>query len=523
MMEVAKQDQRFSAIEVASMVLLAAIFFLSAYFYVSDFPILRRYLFGLETSAGLAEIGRLKMSSGKVRRQRANQAEFENISENAPLYNLDTVVTGSDVRAQIKLDDGGVLDLAPSTMVKLAFSSKFSLSGVTRQANVELVSGSVSGEAKKENIVVTTRTGTRTSFKDSPKLVIQEKVAAPKKIELPVSPVVNPVPAPAPSLIVTRPEPSPSVEAPPPKPVPITVSGAYPAPGEALSVPDGSTRPIREITLSWRSSAAGVPVRLRVYLRESGANQRRQVLDTETKSRLGSNPVRLTLKKPGNYSWEVVDLTAQTTVLSSDFSLKPEYEAIQLQNVLVGGKDTRSSEVKDKVIKDFGGITLRWVPYNEARRYTVAVYRDPQAPRPEVTREVDSPEFTINKNKVSSGRLFYRVSTLLPSGFKVSSRMDTFEFTFAPPGLVLPVGGARISSASAQSVLFTWKKTNYTQAYEIELARDPAFNSIALKQRVKDNFHPIPMPEPGLYYWRVRSISETSMSPPSPANSLQVR
>lgn len=526
-MDAARQTARFRPWELALLAMLGAVFCGSSYFYLTDFPILRTYVFGLQPAGSLLQIGTLQIASGRVRRQEAGESEFRNIAVGTPLYNLDTIVTGADVRAEILLKDGGRIELAPSTMVKLQFDAGLSLAGITRRANVQLVSGAVSGEAKSHNIVVTTTSGKKTSFRESPKLVIEEKQAPPLKL----APALRPVPVPsatlaaAPAPVMATPSPSPTLEA--SKPESIQLSGLMPAPGERLSVPAGSPSARRELRISWKTSAPRLPLTLRIFLQEA-QGRRRQVLETSVANRSGSGVFLASLKKPGGYDWEFRDPRDGSLLHQSSFALDADFEAIDLLNPLVGGMELKSNQLQGRITKDFGGVTLRWKPYAGARRYRVRLFRDASAREQLLDREVDTSQYTFNRNKVYTGKVFYQVAAELPSGFRVKSRLDHYEFVFMPPELVMPLNGATLSSGPGPggapgSILFTWKKTLFTENYELEVASDQGFSKPLFKKKVQENFLAIPTPDSGAYYWRVRSISQGAVSQPSSPHALVIR
>ncbi len=531
---IAAQDEadgfRFKLWEIFLLVLFAGIFSASLYVYVTDFPLIRKYVFGMQDSGSAVEVGVLTTSSGRIRRQKASQSEFQNIDQGAVLFNQDTIVTGPEVKAVITLKEGGRIELGPSTMVKLAFDAGLSLGGITRQANVQLVAGAVSGEAQGQKIVVTTSTGKKTSFGESKSTpIVEEAPAVPTKIDLPVSAVplamgggntsipAVPIAAPAP------PQPPPTVA----KALPVGVSDLMPSAGEVLALAPKAPLPEREIKLAWKTSTPTARLKLRLSLIEADGDKD-EVLEQEVSAQGGVAQATALLKRPGDYEIELYDPEVKETVRRSRFRLRPDFEGIDTLPPLVAGSEIQDNRIKDKLIKDFGGVTLRWKPYAAAKQYTVKIYREPQALKPLLERVVDEPQYTFNKNKVYNGRIYYRIFASLKSGFVASSKTDSFQFVFLPPQLVLPANGASVSSKPAStgtpaSVLFTWQKTHFTEFYQLEVATDEGFGRTILTKKLRENFLAIPTPEVGTYFWRVRSLSQGAASQPSPANTLIVQ
>lgn len=75
-----------------------------------------------------------------------------------------------------------------------------------------------------------------------------------------------------------------------------------------------------------------------------------------------------------------------------------------------------------------------------------------------------------------------------------------------PPALVSPRPAGK---QSVGSVTFAWAQPLGVQGYALEVARDAAFTQrVALVDAVSADSHSLPLPEPGRYHWRVRSIAD---------------
>ncbi|CAK9253092.1 unnamed protein product [Sphagnum jensenii] len=83
------------------------------------------------------------------------------IKKDEPVFQNDTIITGSEGSVTLKLNDGGVIELGPQTMVKLQIESSFNLTGISRTTHIDVVSGQVSGKAAptgKSKVVIETTT-----------------------------------------------------------------------------------------------------------------------------------------------------------------------------------------------------------------------------------------------------------------------------------------------------------------------------------------------------------------------------
>ncbi len=267
---------------------------------------------------------------------------------------------------------------------------------------------------------------------------------------------------------------------------------------------------------------------LRAVLREAGG---KVVHRADLRVQRGKASVAFTVKAPGAYAWEVLptaearaSAAAGKPLARGPFRVRAEFVAIEPLDPLVSGRGLSSNALsEDVVIKDFD-ISLRWKRYGDVDQYRIRLLRTPDAARPLLEKTVSGTEYKLNKDKVYSGRIFYQVSAALPGGFVAVSEPASFAFDFLPPIPVTPASGSRISlariAAGTNSVLLTWQKTNFTEAYQIEIAADAAFTKTIVKQKVSENFFLLDAPELGRYWWRLRSLARGAVSTPSKVHEL---
>jgi hypothetical protein len=139
---------------------------------------------------------------------------------------------------------------------------------------------------------------------------------------------------------------------------------------------------------------------------------------------------------------------------------------------------------------------------------------------------VDDNEYSLNKDKIYTGSIHYRIFAPLDNGFVAMSTLAPFRFDFLPPTLVLPTDKAALSrkglSREGNRILLTWQKTSFTKTYEIQVARDRGFRDVLVSNRTVENFFVIETPPQGTYFWRVRSVADGVASPPSTPNELVI-
>ena len=494
--------------------IIGSVFLFGAAFvlYVADIPV-RNFLPGISREELRNQIGVVASKQGTVRRESSGETEFKAIEQNAAVFNEDTIVTSAEGAATLELAEGGTVELGPASMVKMAFESRWSLGGITRHASVDVVSGQVTGRAEKRDLVI--RSAGRTV--SIPKNTAQ--VVKPKPVVLPLY-----TPTPKPSLIAAAkvtpvavptiaPPPPPPSPPPPPPPEPSLITWVSPVSGTRFHVEKDSPKAEISVGFQWQVTPADRQFTLVIRKAEESDPVLKQVISPAQ----GVARYAWTGREPGEYSWELVpaDNKPLAKPVTGRLSLDPEFEAIRIVDPLVSGEKRVSNLMSGKQYRadavDFA-ITLKWQPYAGAEGYRLAVGTSSDLKKAVVNRKMSSTEYLLNKGRVFTGRIYYKVSAILPSGFVATSPVARFSFEFLPPILTRPADKASVAlekgKGAETGVLFAWQKTHFTQRYEIQVSRDEKFTSLLINKVKNENFHFLNSPAPGRYWWRVRSIAK---------------
>ncbi len=510
----------------------------SLFMYVSDFPLLRHYVLGLEQvePAG-SRVGTLESATGKVRRQRAADSEFLSVDSGATLENGDTLVTDSGASASVLLDDGGRIQLSSDTMVQLSFDNKVSIGGIKRQASIQLVTGSVSGKGRDEAIVVKTVTGKTATLSQSAEQMIREEKVVPRKVEV-IAPVI-PIEVLAPSLpvaevvreeapqkveLVAVPSPTPS---PTPRPSPrmtaARISEVLPAPGARISPAAEASAQGIPVRLSFRSSREGARFQVRVkntanWIGGTLANERVRAQNSEV-------VVPILLEKPGNYEWSIEDLDAGKSVGTFEFLVTDQIEALDPPTGKIEGLRANSNRFTGKRLDEFPGIELSWEAVEGAESYEITIFADKGGRKRLASASTRETRHLYSKGAFPRELFFYRVSARLSNGLIKSSPLAPYRVKFLAPDPVEPTSGKVFTIVEGRPlrVLLTWRRTNFTRNYRIEVARASNFSGEIRAWKTSENYFNFKPAEPGDYYWRVRAVGEGVTSAPSSSRKITVR
>jgi hypothetical protein len=437
----------------------------------------------------------------------SEELEFKMIQKESFLYDLDTIVTGGDSTAVIGLEDGSSIELGPNTMIRLAFDTQVFSSGISRTGTVEVLTGAVSGLSSRNTVVLKSKARVVPMAAGAGKLAVGPKSEARPEAK---SPTLAP---PSPQVVLK----------------PLDLVAVAPPPGARFSVTEGSQIPEVKVSLEWRASRAAAPVELRIRkLQSPPRTPPAEVMSRKITPTGSLGFFEATLRTPGTYEWEVKEAGAQesTRPLTQRFEVEPRFRGIKPLPPLFAGQLVNSNTYVSGGSSEFD-VGLKWNSYPGVTQYRVSIRKAESDALPLLEKLVSEPTYVFNRKKLFTGKVYFQVAGIHPSGFLPVSPSSLVEFRFLPPALVKPADHTVLSrqdlEKSQSTVVLTWQKTNFTEAYDVEISTDPDFKTIVVRDTVEDNFSLFRKPTPGVYYWRVRSRSKDLVSPPSQTFQLEIK
>lgn len=471
-----QQNYEYSFTEKLFMFFSFLLFCAMTYAYFSDFSI-RRFLGGKEANSFLnTPIGHVEALRGDVQRQRAKDYEFRDVSTNESLYPNDTIMTGVDSGVTIVIKDGEKFKLSPNSLVKLVFDYDFSSGGVVQKLKIKTLTVS------------------------KPKTLIKRNVVLPKVV---LRPVKEPPPPPKKEVVIHA--------------VPITPKKNASFSFNTAEYKSGG----KNIKIEFSSDHSIPNPKLQVFLKRLNGQSRELGFVVPKMTELNGEAI-VKVSEPGEYTWRLQGgETRVSTLIESKFAVDRYIEMIELLPTIGEDNQLEGSATK----KEFKGLTIQWRPVEGLGPYKVKVMV-PSQKKVVLQKEMSKTRLLLSGTKVQKGKWNYIIQRSLRKGFIARSKVGSFGFEFLAPKLVAPAESKIFDknslSKTLDNIFFTWTKTNYTDAYQFELASDPEFRSILTKHRGKDNVKALEAPADGKYYWRVRSISGEIVSPPSKARSLRI-
>lgn len=476
------------------------IFLASLFLYFSEIS-LTAYLLGIEDLSKKVEVGFLLDQSAPIKRKPVGAIQFKDIATKSTLYNKDTLVTESDTRASIQLNDGSVIELGPSTMIQLSFDSTFGLGGISRAAKVDVISGSVEG--KNLNSSVKIRAGGEIyDLEEQKKIKISNKkqkvaisddskqAALPEGFKDPWLVAAEKEMKSAPAVIYERPAPKAEFKI------------IYPTSGMTVVPPKESKLTKIPLQVKWTVNRPEVPVQ--VKLLKVDGNKIELVSSNINRLTSYERNQLMTVTGPGKYRLEIdiaqEEAFAAPVSRSIDFVVSSEIIGIKLSKPQTTNR-ADSSEVK-----------LSWTPYAGTKNYVVSAYRDQEKKQIIWKKKASSTEVAFDLKSVILGkidpRVYFDVEGASSSGLSIKSNVESIDFGFFNTEPVIPGRNEQISEGKLKKedkrMIFTWEKKHLASAYAFELAVDPEFKQMIRRVGTRENFVLLDPLRPGSYYWRIR-------------------
>lgn len=146
-------------------------------------------LLGIQDITHRTRVGLVHEHSGELKRLLFGQTLFSSIDRGTVLYHHDTVMTSDRGSAEMVLNDGTVILLGPSTMIRLVFDLDYSINGVAVLPRIQMARGNIEVRPVKQRAVIETATE-KVSLTSGADQTIKHVVAlTPKGIDLESKPV----------------------------------------------------------------------------------------------------------------------------------------------------------------------------------------------------------------------------------------------------------------------------------------------------------------------------------------------
>ncbi|MBC7466747.1 MAG: FecR domain-containing protein [Bdellovibrio sp.] len=481
-------------------------------------------------------IGQVIKVTSDIRRKSKQEYFWEKAYENTYVSKNDTIYTGAQSSAEIKLNDGKVLQISQNSLIRFTT--------INKNISIDLAFGQVAATGVDKTFIITdcgkqyTVDAKDASFqltknkdcgnfdlKVSKGTVLMNKKpvqkATPKRVEaknilvetqeenkIQITKLVQlakPIEPVLPSEVTVVPDMQPA-----PAPVVeekiVLDNPRFVTQSKKMLFKDG----VRQ-HLEWQS----VP-KADFYTLETADNE--QFLDAQATKVIDTH-YDFQPPKGGDYYFKVkaVSMSGVESNPSQALQIALTYPSIQLKNKLI------TAQYKAKSSKDPGqrkNFNVGWTTVDSADKYVVEVDRDPRFSKP-MTLVSRTPSSVIPVAK--PGNVHYRVSAYDKTGRKISSTSSPGEIDYRKVfNMAQPVLEHSLKNMSyyfqKDFAQYIWLKWNSPSAddrkkYRLELSKTPDFKQISSAFATTDRKFLIKNKlDRGEYFWRVRSENESQFS-----------
>ncbi|MCU0847863.1 MAG: PQQ-binding-like beta-propeller repeat protein [Spirochaetes bacterium] len=460
---------------------------------ITTFSLLLYLDFTRKIEAGSAKkIGTISFKKKVAQRKYMAQVVWEDVQQNSPVYNNDSLRTSDLSIATVSLQDGTKINLDENSMILLSFGANAININFT-QGSISASRNDVSGddvarlniqsrdttvsmdksdvkltktETRDLNMTVTRGSATVVTGKDEKKIGKDEKLVVSDATRETRVYKLN-----------------------------IRLKGPQ---MDSLFITTEKTVPV---SFSWEAAKGGD-----LFLEISRSSGFR---DRVTYLKVDSDTAAVNLPE-GSYYWRLKAVDPATR--SEDFS--------DTWNVsIIGDRPVRllnplpdeavSYTVKPPI------IGFRWGKNDIANDYTLEVSRDQNFSK--IIKSVQTPLTEISVDDLDAGRYFWRIRTnvSLNRSYRGASPVHALvvekKNVVEPPELISPKDQKRVSRLMLEKkdFIFSWKADPQVKNYEILISSDEKFQKIVLSAKSSGNFFTFTEPvKAGDYFWRVRPVSE---------------
>lgn len=458
----------------------------------------------------LKQIGTITFKREVAQRKYQTQVVWEEVEQNFPVYNNDSIRTSELSEAVIHLNDGTDISVDENSMIML--------STLENAININFEHGSISANrsgisgADISAINIKSMDATVSIDKGNIQLTQLEN----QELDLTVSEGQAKVKdAKGETLVKVNEKALISSDRQETKIVQLNFSLRTPSPNRYIV----SDSPKTEVSFEWGVEGKFRNITWEISSDRTFSRSLRSIRVT------GENRISYQLDE-GVWFWRISAINQETG--KSEFSDTAKF------NLLYKKPPRIISPVAEEIVTHtatFNSVSFKWADTDNTSDYTLEI-----SPDKDFTAIVSSVKTTLNGiavDNINPGRYFCRIKSSLNIGGEVFVK-NSIPVPFviekareiSPVRLLSPAKGSRIDQdvLKSKGLVLTWGSDPVFTSYDIEIAKNSDFNDIISRDRRTVNFSEITRGlDEGQYYWRVQgNISETEKVPFSEAGNFAV-
>ena len=215
----------------------------------------------------------------------------------------------------------------------------------------------------------------------------------------------------------------------------------------------------------------------------------------------------------GVYYWRVSAFNVDTK--------QEEFSEIRKVNLLFNKPVKPVAPYQGELISQTAGenaVPFRWVDDEQANDYDLEISQDKEFKSPGAIYKTKLKNIVIDN--LAQGEYYWRVKSNITTGvdtFTRTSAVSSFRIEkgrmINPPALLTPATGDSIDLAQlkGKGIMFSWNNDPGYTGYEIEISRNETFTDLVMRGERNVNFLELKeQVQPGKFYWRVRGVQRNT-------------
>lgn len=454
--------------------------------------------FNRKIDAGnLKQIGTITFKRQVAQRKYLAQVVWEDVEQDVPVFNNDSIRTATDSEAVIHLGDGTDINIDENSMIML--------SSLEDSININFEHGTISanrsGVSGVDIAAINIRSQDTTVSID--KSNIQLTQMDNQSLDLTVSDgTAKVMSGKEETLVNTNEKALISADRKETRIVKLNFVLKEPGPDRfyMLDVQPG------DITFMWDAEGNVQDFTLEI----SGDRDFKKILVSR---KTGAGKQSVEKFNSGMYYWRVSAFNVDTK--------QQEYSEIRKVNLLFNKPVKPVAPYQGELISQTAGenaVSFRWVDEEPANDYELEISQDKEFKAPGAIHKTKLKNIVIDN--LTQGEYYWRVKSNITTGVDTFSRTSAvYSFRIEkgrmlnPPYLVTPATGDSIDLAQlkGKGIMFSWNSDPGYTGYEIEISRNETFTDLVMRGERNVNFLELKeQVQPGKFYWRVRGVQRNT-------------
>jgi len=459
--------------------------------------------------SGAKQIGTISFKREVAQRKYLSQVVWEDVEQNVPVFNNDSVRTSVDSEAVIHLSDGTEINVDENSMIQLSSAG----GGININFNHGSISANRKGVSTAELTSVNIRSNESTISINRSNIQLTQLQN--KELDLTVSEgMANVKTADKETIVKVNQKAIISSDRKKTEIVKLNFD---------LKSPEMNRRFIagrkgENINFNWDVQGKFRDFKVDI---SDGRDFRKILYSINT----GNLKKYFKLLKEGGYYWRVSAFNLQTR--KREYSPQLKFNVIYHKPVRLVYPNNKDSF---ETVSGKADVSFKWEEDPLAQKYIFELSKKPDFSK--IEKRVITELKNISSPGLTSGEYFWRIKSLMKTAGEDMTRSSSIGRFYiatparlAAPKIIRPLPKSRINlyDSRAKGIVFSWDGKPQYKNYILEISEDKKFSKLLASEKVKANYKLlIKKFNKGKYFWRVKTLLRGENVPDTNISSFEI-